>query len=216
MLFLGPIPGALGLVLRRVFYPGLFRRCGRGVVFGRSVVIRNAQNVELGDGVLVDDYCLIDGRGGNDDPVVIGDRVILNRGVVVQAKIGTIRIGDDCDVGAGCNLISQGGVYVGRRVSLGGNCNIGGGLVQADEDGDRGGEGGGHEPERRKLTRGAVRIGDDTATGMCVLILDNVQVGAGCIIDGGAVVKENVPDRTVAVPHQRLVLLPRDAYRASK
>jgi len=208
----GELPGAIGLALRRVLYPTLFRKCGRGVVFGKSLVIRNAQNIEIGDGVLVDDFCLLEGRGGAEEPVTIGDRVILNRGVVVQAKIGTIRIGEDCDIGAGCTLVSQGGVHLGRRVSLGGNCDIGGGVfsTEAIDPADAAGDAAGDGPKHRKLTRGAVRIGDDTVTGMGVLVLDNVTIGSGCIVGGGAVVRESIPDGTVATPHQRLILLPRE------
>ena len=62
-MLLGPRSGALGLLLRKWFYPSLFASVGRNVVFGRSVVVRNAQNIELGDHVMLDDLSLIDGRG---------------------------------------------------------------------------------------------------------------------------------------------------------
>src|SRR6266487_1978804 len=97
---LGAFPGALGLFLRKLFYPWLFRRIGRGVVFGRSVVIRNPDRIVLGDRVVVDDYVVLDGRGGDsDEGVRIGDEVIVNRGALIQAKVGTIRIGSHCDIG---------------------------------------------------------------------------------------------------------------------
>ena len=51
----GGLPGALGLALRQLFYPRLFKKVGQGVVFGRHIVIRNARNVTLGDQVIVDD-----------------------------------------------------------------------------------------------------------------------------------------------------------------
>ncbi len=57
---LGPLPGALGLWLRRIFFPKLFREVGQGTVFGRNLVIRNAQNIRLGDRVIIDDNVLID------------------------------------------------------------------------------------------------------------------------------------------------------------
>ncbi len=94
-MLLGRASGALGLALRRIFYPSLFRRCGRGVVFGRDLVIRNAHLISLGDHVIIDDGCILDGRGAGPAGVEIGDRTILGRGVSVQAKIGPIRIGPD-------------------------------------------------------------------------------------------------------------------------
>lgn len=213
-MFLGPIPGAFGLLLRKFFYPGLFRKCGKRVIFGRSLVIRNPQNIELGDGVLIDDYCLLDGRGGSEEAVRIGDRVILNRGVKVQAKIGTIRVGNDSDIGAGCSLVSQGGLFLGAAVSLGGDCKIGGGLIETqpfDRPAGSPNEASNVSTEYklRKLTNGPVLIGDRTATGMAVIVLDNVQIGCDCIIGAGAVIRESIPDRSVATPHQRVILLSR-------
>src|SRR5918994_3146637 len=82
----GGLPGALGLALRQLFYPRLFKKVGRGVVFGRHIVVRNAGNIRLGDRVIIDDGCVLDGRGAGPAGVVIGDRVIVNRGTMIQAK----------------------------------------------------------------------------------------------------------------------------------
>lgn len=169
---LGCLPGAAGLLLRKIFYPALFRTCGRSVISGRSLLIRNPQNIELGNGVFIDDFCLLDGRGGSEEPVIIGERVTLNRGVTVQAKIGTIRIGADSDIGAGCSIISQGGVFLGKEVSLGGNCDIGGGSFATETanpaTGSTAARGEEDSPKHRKFTKGPVRIGDRTVTGVDV------------------------------------------------
>ena len=37
-MFIAPAPGALGLWLRKIFYPRIMKKVGRGVVFGRNVV----------------------------------------------------------------------------------------------------------------------------------------------------------------------------------
>src|SRR5437867_293569 len=76
--FLAPLPGALGLVLRKLFYPYLFKRIGKGVVFGRSIVIRHPSKIELGNRVVIDDYCLIDARGAGNEGVIIGDDTIIS------------------------------------------------------------------------------------------------------------------------------------------
>ncbi len=134
----GGLPGALGLALRQLFYPRLFKKVGQGVVFGRHIVIRNARNVTLGDQVIVDDLCVIDGRGAGPEGVVIGDRVIVNRGTTIQAKIGPIHIGDDCDIGGGSTVHSQGGVEIGRAVVIGGGAKISGGAFQIQRKHRRG------------------------------------------------------------------------------
>jgi len=47
--WLAIVPGAMGLFLRRIFWPGLFRRCGRGTVFGANVLLRHPHRIELGE-----------------------------------------------------------------------------------------------------------------------------------------------------------------------
>jgi len=132
---LGPLPGALGLVLRKLFYPRLFHTIGRGVIFGRNVIIRNPDRIVLGDRVVIDDYVLLDGRGGDGDKGVrIGDEVIVNRGAVIQAKVGSIAIGCHCDIGADTTVIAQGGNVIEDMVSIAGGCKIGGGLIQIQNE----------------------------------------------------------------------------------
>ncbi|MCK4377509.1 MAG: hypothetical protein KAV97_04780, partial [Actinomycetia bacterium] len=35
------IPGALGLFLRKTFYPALFKRVGKGTIFGKNLILRH-------------------------------------------------------------------------------------------------------------------------------------------------------------------------------
>jgi len=49
------IPGALGLVMRKTFFPSLLGSCGRNVIFGQNVVIRHPHKVHIGDNVFIDD-----------------------------------------------------------------------------------------------------------------------------------------------------------------
>lgn len=191
----GRMPGALGLALRRVFYPGLFRRCGRGVVFGRDLVIRNAQLISLGDHVIIDDDCVIDGRGAGPAGVEIGDRTILGRGVSIQAKIGPIRIGSDSDIGMHSVIHSQGGVDIGREVVLGGGCKISGGVFQTGRRSACGAQG---AREQTRWTKGPIRIGDRCLIGFGSLFLDGVEIGEGSVIGAGSVMLAGVPPWSVA------------------
>ncbi len=60
-------PGALGLGLRKTFYPLLLGSCGRNVVFGQNVVLRHPHKIHIGNDVVVDDNCLA-GRQGRVEP----------------------------------------------------------------------------------------------------------------------------------------------------
>jgi acetyltransferase-like isoleucine patch superfamily enzyme len=208
----GRLSGALGLALRKLLYPRLFRRCGRGVVFGRDLVVRNAHLIELGDGVMIDDGCVIDGRGAGSEGVVIGDRVILGRGVSIQAKIGPIRVGADSDIGMGTVIHSQGGVEIGRAVVMGGGCKLSGGVFQTARTPDDGvAPGGGMAArEQTRWTKGPIRIGGKCLIGFGCMFLDGVEVGEGAVVGAGSVVIAGVLPYSVAAGVPARVLRPRE------
>ena len=215
--FFGGVRGALGLVLRKKSYPLLFKKVGKGCVFGRNLTIRNARNITLGDNVIIDDDCVLDGRGAGPEGVVIGDRVIINRGTSIQAKIGPIWIGDDTDIGMHCDVHSQGGVRIGRQVTLGGSSKISGGVFQTertapDESPD---DRGFAAREQRRTTRGPIVIGDKALVGMGSMFLDNVEIGERCILGAGSVNVRNAPPYTVVAGVPAKVLRKRGDRPAS-
>lgn len=207
----GSLPGGVGLWLRKLFFPLLFKKTGKGITFGRNLTIRNGKNIEIGDHVILDDYSLLDGRGAQDVGVVIGDEVIINRAVMIVAKVGTIHIGSHSDVGVGTKIISQGGISIGEMVSLASDCKIGGGRVRTVLAQDGADPNGHHGTTRAddKYSNGPIFIGDRCTLFTGATVLDAVRVGCDSLIGAGAVVQEDVPDGMIAQPHQRLVMLNR-------
>ncbi len=195
----GSLPGAFGLLMRRIFYPLLFKEIGRGVVFGRNVVLRHCDKIKIGDRVIIDDYTLLDARGAGEEGIVIEDDVIINRGCVIQAKVGSIHIGRRCDVGAGTHIVSQGGIHIDEQVSIGGGCMISGGLFEIlpDEDAD---------PPYWRYSKGPVHIEKRCMLGMGAIILDDVTVGEGTKVGSGAVVSMNLPRYSISSPRPALIL----------
>ncbi len=200
---LGPIPGAIGLALRKIFYPMLFEKVGRGVVFGKSITIRNPKKIILGDNVIVDDYSVIDARGAGEDGVYIGNDTIINRSSSIQAKLGSIYIGAGTDIGMFSVVHSQGGVRIGDMVTLGGGCKISGGIFQIDFDSET--EISNNEKinsfearEQKRFTNGPIVIGDKCIFGMGAIILDGVNVGNGSVIGAGSVITKDIPELSVA------------------
>jgi acetyltransferase-like isoleucine patch superfamily enzyme len=198
----GRVSGALGLALRKLLYPRLFRRCGKGVVFGRDLVVRNAHLIDIGDHAVLDDGCVIDGRGAGPEGVTIGNRVILGRGVSIQAKIGPIAIGDDSDIGMGTVIHAQGGVAIGRAVVMGGGCKLSGGVFQTERgeaDGAADEAAGGMAARgQTRWTKGPIRIGDRCLIGFGCLFLDGVELGEGVVLGAGSVVVRSLPAQTIA------------------
>ena len=188
---LGCIPGAIGLAIRRFAYRGLFKSCGRSLVLGRGVTIRHADKISLGRNVVIDDFCVLDGRGSGEGGLVIGDEVIINRGCIVQSKFGSIRIGSGTNIGAGSHVCSMGGIEIGQSVLVTGGCTISGGQYHTEDL---------ESPIMLQgaYTSGPISIGDGSWLGMKVLVLDGVTVGRGCAIGAGAVVNQSLPDYAVA------------------
>jgi acetyltransferase-like isoleucine patch superfamily enzyme len=192
---LGSIPGALGLKLRQVFYPMLFRSVGRGTVFGRDLVVRHPHNISIGERVLIADDCVLDARGAGSHGIELGDEVIVHQGCVITSKSGDIRIGDRSSVGMHCFLFSTGGIEVGHGVSLAADCKLGGVKVLRATD------------EERKITEGPVRIGDDCTIFPMAMVLDGVQVGPGSTVGPSVILRDDVPPGSTVALHQKLVFL---------
>ena len=186
-LFIGPLPGALGLVLRKWLFPALFRKTGRNVIFGPNLTLRHADRITLGDSVVLDRDCLLDARGAGEAGIVIGDRAIVSRGATIQAKVGHIEIGADCNIGSNVAVVAQGPVIIEDNVSIAGNAMIAGGryvVELADQAAGR-------------FTTGSIRLGPNVRIGMGAIVQDGVQIGANAIVAPGSVVFESVAADTV-------------------
>jgi acetyltransferase-like isoleucine patch superfamily enzyme len=185
------VPGALGLALRKLLYPTLLGACGRGVVFGQHVVLRHPHKIRIGDGVIIDDHCLLDAKGEGNNGIVIGEGVFLGRNTILSCKDGDIEIGADANIGFNCEIFSASRVTLGRQALLAAYCYV---------------IGGGHDwsdPTRPVLEQGrvsqGVRIGEAVWLGAGAMVLDGVDVGAHAVVGAGAVVRDAVPPRAIAV-----------------
>lgn len=202
IVLLSDMPGALGLLLRKKFYPVLFRDVGSGVVWGRNISLRNPKRISIGNKSAIDDNCLLDGKG-HEEGIIVGDNVIIARDALIQAKYGPITIGDDSIISSQCQLTSVGGIIIGNYVMMAGQCYIGGGRYKTDDitipikDQDL-------------YSIGPTIIEDDVWIGAGVVIQDGVRIGHGSVIGSGATIREDIPENTVVAPHFRNVMLPRN------
>lgn len=195
----GWIPGAPGLLLRKLFYPFLFAKSGPGVVFGRQVVIRNPQNVTLGRGVTIDDYALLDGRGAGPGGFVVGERVFIGRYAILHSKVGEVTVGADVNIGTGTVIVAQGGVKIGRATQIAGNCKISGGLFQYDLNAP---------PERpfSRYSKGPVVIEERCFLGGGVHVTDGITIGRCSMIGTGSVVMSDVPAFSIHMPRPGMIM----------
>ncbi|MCF6187877.1 MAG: hypothetical protein L3J49_10465, partial [Desulfobulbaceae bacterium] len=100
--WLGVVPGALGMLLRQVFWPRIFGACGEKVAFGRGIVLRHPKRIHLGNSVVISEGCILDARNSETDrAIVLGRDVILSNNVVLSCKNGSISIGEATGVNTG-------------------------------------------------------------------------------------------------------------------
>jgi len=191
MLLCSWVPGALGFLLRKIFYPSLFAKVGHGVVFGRNLVIRHPHKITIGDYVMIDDDCVLDAKGCPGEHFLIGDHVIVSRGCILSAKKGTLSIGENTNFGAYCLVYAVAETSIGRDTLFAAQCYIGGSMYHIDRIDI--------PPIQQGSYANGVTIGDGCWLGAGVKVLDGVTISDGVVLGSGAVVNKNIEPFTVAV-----------------
>lgn len=187
------VPGAAGLLLRKIFWPRLFASCGRGVLFGEGIVLRHPRKIKIGSRVILSEGCVLDGRNSQDvTSIEIGDDVIFSNNVVVSCKHGPIVIG--ARVGAGAHTVFVTGencqITVGTDVAIGPNTTIATGGYSTDRL-DIPIIQQGLKPDR-------VVIENDVWLGAGVCAIGGARIQTGSIVAAGAVVIGPIEPRSIA------------------
>lgn len=198
------VPGALGFVLRKIFFSFLFRKIGRGVVFGRNMTIRHPKKIEIGDNVLFDDYSVIDAKGENNKGIKLGKNVIIGRNTTLSCKGGDIEIGDYSNIGPNNIIISESSVKIGEYVFTAGQMYMIAGGTHAF---DRRDIPIWHQPS---ISKGGIILEDDIWIGAQSTVLDGVKIGKGAIIGAGTLVHKRIKPYSVnlGVPAQLVKMRP--------
>ena len=202
VLFTQGVPGALGLTLRKTWYPRLLGSCGRNVVFGQNVVLRHPHKIHIGDNVVIDDNCLLDAKGEANQGITIGSGVFIGRNTILSCKNGDIELADGANVGFNCEIFSASRVSKGRDTLLAAYCYVIGG----DHDFT--------DTREAILAQGrrsvGVWVGAGAWLGAGVKVLDGVTIGDRAIVGAGAVVRDAIPEAAVAVGVPARVIGQRD------
>lgn len=185
------VPGALGLVLRRICYPWLLAAAGRNVTFGQGVVLRHPGKIRLGDDVVVDDLVVLDAKGETNRGITVGSGVFLGRGTILSCKDGDIALGDHVNIGFYSEIFSGSSVTVGAYGLFAAYTYL---------------VGGGHEFDRPRVPvieqarrSQGITVGENVWLGAGAKVMDGVRIGRDVVVGAGAVVMEDLPDGVVAV-----------------
>jgi acetyltransferase-like isoleucine patch superfamily enzyme len=150
------------------FIPEQFARLGSGVVFEPGVLVFHPETIEIGSDVYVGHQAIL--KGYHASRMVIGD--------------GTW-------IGQQCFLHSGGGLTIGRDVGIGPAVRI---LTSAHAID-------GIDPAlpilQAPIAFAPVVVEDGSDIGVGAILLPGVRVGRGAQVAAGAVVAEDVPERTI-------------------
>lgn len=193
-LFFSFIPGAVGMALRKIFWPRLFLNCGKGVLFGTNIVIRHPQRISLGDRVVISDGCILDARSPDVEiSISLGDDVMLSNDVMLSCKNGIILVGSNTGINAQTIIQSTSmcPVKIGDDVILGQRSFvIGGGSYNTEEI---------DTPIRMQGIKpdGGVKIENNVWLGGNATVLGGVTVGHGSIIAASCVMTKSVEPMSI-------------------
>lgn len=184
-------PGALGILLRGIFYRLLFKRVGRNVNFGKNITIRHPNKIIIGDNVIIDENCMLDAKGSTNEGIVIGNNCFIGRNSILSCKNGDIVLGSNITVGFNCELFSASKLIIGSDTLIAAYvyCIAGDHEYNTVE-----------KPigSLNAVSRGII-IEEGCWLGSKALILDGVKIGKNSIIGAAAVVNKDIPGYSIAI-----------------
>lgn len=124
--------------------------------------------------------------------IVLGDYVVLDKGVTLLPMYGHIKIGSNTKISPYTIIHGPGkGVTIGKHGLIAGHCLF----ISANHNFDRT-----DVPitEQKENSKGIV-LEDDVWIGSGCRILDGVTIGEGSIIGAGSVVNKSIPPYSIAV-----------------
>lgn len=193
--WLSPIPGAVGLLLRKLIWPSLFAECGKGVQFASGITLRHPKRIKLGNNVVISEGVVLDARNEEADIALsLGDNSMLSNQVIINCKGGNVQIGKDVGLGAQTIIQSTNNcpVTIGDDVIIGPRCYIVGGGSYNTDDLDTPIRLQGIKPDK------GCAINNNVWLGANVTVLGDAIINAGSILAANAVVNSTIDSNSVA------------------
>lgn len=143
------------------------------------------KNVFLGERVVI--YQALNGGA-----VEIGERTHLHQEIIIETGDGgSLSIGNDTHIQPRCQFSAyKGSILIGSNVQIAPFCafypyNHG---IESDKA----------IKDQRLFTKGGIVIENDAWIGVGAIVLDGVRIGKGAVVGAGAVVRNNIPDDSIA------------------
>ena len=193
-MWLGKIPGAAGIAIRKLLWPRLFGSCGKGVMFAERIVLRHPKKIHLGNNVILSEGSVLDARHDSDNQaLVLGDDVMLSVNVMISCKNGCVNIGPRTGLSAHTIIHATNDcpVTIGEDSIIGPQCYLAGGGNYNHDDLDT--------PIREQgiVNDGGVKLESNVWLGAKVTVLGGVTMHSGSIAGAGSVVSKDIPENTI-------------------
>ncbi len=190
--WLGPLTGAIGIILRRLIYRRFLASAGRGLVIGRNVTVRHPHKITIGSNVVIDDDVVLDAKGGDDSFITLHDNVVLSRGTVLSCKGGSITLGESANFAIGCLIHAGAPVRIGKYCLLASGCYLVGVGNHGFENTDI------PMMAQPSMAKG-LTLEDDVWLGAKVVVLDGVTIGTGSVVGACSLVNKSMDAYSIAV-----------------
>jgi len=201
-LFVTPIPGCFGRLLRKWLYPFIFGKVGENSVIGANCTIRQSGKITIGARAKIGRYVTLDVRPGGAG-INIGDDVTVGEKTIIISSHDPLDIGRGTQIGGACRIGSI------HQLKIGENCTIGDEICFVAA---------GHTYDRTDIpiidqpitTRGPITVCDNVRIGSNTTIMDGVTIGSNVEIASHSFVNKDVPADTkiAGVPAQDLNATP--------
>ena len=157
------------------------------------------EEIQLGNNIYIDDHVVLYGPH-KDGEIVLGDKVTLLRGTILQLGIGgSITIGKQTTIQPFCQFSAyKSSIYIGKRVQIAPRCSF--------YPYNHGVDLGIPINDQPLTSKGNIRIGDESWLGVGVTVLDGVSIGAGAVIGAGSLVTTDIPENAIAAGSPAKVL----------
>lgn len=129
-IFIKNSPGKTGIILRKIYWIGKFKRSG-DFTLGAGCIISKPENISIGTGTRFMQNCNLNAYNG---VISIGERVSVSTGAIINAGcMGKIEIGNDCLIGPNVVIRASNHKYAERHTPINKQGHTGGHIIIEDD-----------------------------------------------------------------------------------
>ena len=170
-----------------------FVRFRKVVFISTNVILRCKNKMKFGTNVCIDRGCFLDALSENG--ILLGNNVSMGKFTTIECTGSMKSLGKGIKVGNNVGLGTHGFLGCAGGIEIGNDVIIGNYVTMHSEN---------HNYSQNSLpirlqgvNRKGIKIGNDCWIGAKVTILDGAEIGNGCIIAAGAIVKGKFPPESI-------------------